>query len=914
MREVLRQIYLISLAVFLSQTISAQKSSLTVNSLKEWSSVGTGKISGDGNYISYSLDVQPYTESKTIITALNKKWQKEFKNVSAIEFTADNRYSVFRIADSLYVLELGTDNISVIKNIREYNISNNKQESTIAYMSNGVDTIVLLHLRNLKELRFPGKSYLLDNNGRRLIIEEMPNMPVRLKLVDLSTRVIKNIWSSNDTSEKIANYFFDLAGDRVGFFLQRGPNSKYSNELWYYSNFIDSSVLLLRNESFGDSNSLISSSGGKFSDDGKLIIFNTNPPQAKTAVQETSLDIWSYTDITSKSVQPATSFTSRWAVSLSERKLIKLTGPNERLSSYNSEYALVYNDPGMNGNFESYWNSHVTYSVYLVSLKDGNRKLLREHLTMTSELPQLSPNGKWIVYYNNQERNYLSFETTTGIVRNITGRCQTNWIDRDNDRLSIGSALTWPQGPANWIGDDEAILMNDNFDIWQIDPTGVKQPLNLTKSYGRSHHVKFQILTDQSVLKTYTANQKQSLLLAAVNKLNQDRGFYSATLNTSKVPVKLTMGPYVYGTWDGQSLPSAPYQKSSDSTVFLVTRSSCNDEPNYFITRDLKDFSRLTDVQAQKKFNWYTTELHTWKSLDGTTLQGVLYKPENFDSTKKYPVIFEYYENRSDRLNLYIFPIPGFNNAAFFASNGYLVFTPDIHYIKGQPGKSAYNAIVSAANYLSKYSFVDAKHMGIQGHSFGGYETNYIITHTNIFAAAFSSSGFCDLMSWYGSAARGSYAMYWSERDQGRIGVTPWQRPDWYINNSPIYYADKVRTPLLMMNNKGDKVVPFAQGLEFFTALRRLGKKVWMLQYNDEGHSLPTFSDNAIDHDLRLKKFFDHYLKDSACPKWMLPGFLANIDGTYSGLQLVKEKDKNGKWITPPLGGLLKDEKVNISE
>jgi len=157
--------------------------------------------------------------------------------------------------------------------------------------------------------------------------------------------------------------------------------------------------------------------------------------------------------------------------------------------------------------------------------------------------------------------------------------------------------------------------------------------------------------------------------------------------------------------------------------------------------------------------------------------------------------------------------------------------------------------------------------MGVQGHSFGGYETEYVITHTGIFAAACSASGFCDLVSWYLANPRGSYGMFWSEQDQGRLMTTLWATPERYIRNSPIFSADKVTTPLLMMNNKSDGNVSIMQGVEFFSALRRLGRRVWMLDYEDQRHSLT--GEAAEDYTKRMTQFFDHYLKDAPAPEWM---------------------------------------------
>jgi dipeptidyl aminopeptidase/acylaminoacyl peptidase len=321
--------------------------------------------------------------------------------------------------------------------------------------------------------------------------------------------------------------------------------------------------------------------------------------------------------------------------------------------------------------------------------------------------------------------------------------------------------------------------------------------------------------------------------------------------------------------------------------MFLDLRYSAVEAPNYFVTRDYKNIKFITDIQPQKRFNWHITELHKWRSLDGTVLSGILYKPENFDSTKKYPVIFQFYERRSQQLNLFIRPAfsNGEINIPAFVSAEYLVFEPDIHYKTGNPGQSALDAVVSAAKYLSEKPWVNPSKMGLQGHSFGGFETGYIITHSNIFAAASSAAGVYDLIGSYCSDLRGGYNMYHKERGQGRMGKTLWEMKDQFIENSAIYRADRINTPLLIMHNKEDGIVPFSQGVEIFTALRRLKKRVWMLQYDGEGHSIDD-ARNAFDYHTRLFQFFNHYLKDELPPKWMTNGVPAKMKGIESGYEL----------------------------
>jgi dipeptidyl aminopeptidase/acylaminoacyl peptidase len=283
-----------------------------------------------------------------------------------------------------------------------------------------------------------------------------------------------------------------------------------------------------------------------------------------------------------------------------------------------------------------------------------------------------------------------------------------------------------------------------------------------------------------------------------------------------------------------------------------------------------------------------TTELIHWKLPDGKIGEGILYKPENFDPRKKYPLIFHYYEKRSNEL--FSFQNPSLSNGAFniswFVSNGYVVCIPDIYYTIGHTGQSVVNSVVPAAKYLSTFPWVDATKMGLQGHSFGGYETNYLVTHTTLFAAAQESAGLSDMISWYGGISFGGKSIaFHCEAGQSRLHTTPWQQPDIYVENSPIFSVYKVKTPLLIMHNKGDGAVPFAQALEMFTALRRLQKPVWLLQYDGQGHIL---TDRAcrLDFSIRQQQFFNHYLKGLPTAEWMTKGIPAERMGINSGIRL----------------------------
>jgi dienelactone hydrolase len=517
---------------------------------------------------------------------------------------------------------------------------------------------------------------------------------------------------------------------------------------------------------------------------------------------------------------------------------------------------------------EQCWNPVSRESCYIISTITGEKK----PVNISGVMP--SPTGKYLIGYDSLSHDIYSY---TGKTQNITGQLPIPAVDSTND--VPGNKYRGLQ-MAVWLEKDEALLIYDTYDIWMIDPAGIKPPVDITNGYGRKHNIVFR-LSGVHFPFGKPVNNKEELILSAFNRITKENGFYSKRLSEKGDPVLLSMGPYLYDVPSDLNMGGMAPLKAKKKNAYLVQRCSAIQSPNYYYTTDFKTFNPITNIYPEGKYNWLSAELLNWKTADGRSLQGVLYKPENFDPQKKYPVILNYYEKMSDYLHEYVPPAAteGLINIPWFVSHGYLIFTPDIYYTIEEPGESACNAIVSAAMYISTFPFVDTSKIGLQGHSWSGYETNYTITHSHLFAAAVAGAGISDMISGYNAIIDqgGVSAQSYYESAQARIGVTLWQRPDLYIKNSPILQADKVTTPLLMMHNKADGLVPFAQGIAFFTALRRLNKKVWLLQYDDGDHHL--YGKSAIDYTIRMTQFFDHYLKGLPAPVWMREGIPARLKG-----------------------------------
>ncbi len=298
--------------------------------------------------------------------------------------------------------------------------------------------------------------------------------------------------------------------------------------------------------------------------------------------------------------------------------------------------------------------------------------------------------------------------------------------------------------------------------------------------------------------------------------------------------------------------------------------------------------SRLSDINPQQsEYNWGTAELFTWQTYSGKASTGIVYKPGDFDPKKKYPMICYFYEKLSDGLYTYHQPAPTPSrlNISFFVSRGYVVFAPDIFYTTGHPGNDAYNCIVSGARTLVKDGFIDSTKIGIQGQSWGGYQVAHLITRTNLFAAAWAGAPVANMTSAYGGIRweSGLNRQFQYEKTQSRIGATLWEKPQLYIENSPLFHLPNVHTPLVVMSNDADGAVPWYQGIELFTGLRRLGKPVWLLNYNGEAHNLVERK-NRKDIQVREQQFFDWLLKGEKPARWLIDGVPAIDKGKDWGL------------------------------
>ncbi len=356
------------------------------------------------------------------------------------------------------------------------------------------------------------------------------------------------------------------------------------------------------------------------------------------------------------------------------------------------------------------------------------------------------------------------------------------------------------------------------------------------------------------------------LLLSANDDKTESSGFYRVAYAASAAPEKVVMLDKSFG--------AIVKAKNADRVVF--TQARFDEFPDLWVSdltfRDIKKVSNANPQQAE--YNWGKAELMQYINADGKTLRAILIKPENFDPSKKYPMMVYIYEELSEGLHSYRAPNPGTSiNITRYVSNGYLVLMPDIVYDTGYPGESAEKCVIPAVNTVVAQGFVDPKRIGIQGHSWGGYQITHLITQTNLFAAVQAGASVSNMISAYGGIrwGTGMSRAFQYEKTQSRIGAPPWDAPLQFIENSPIFWVEKVQTPFLMIHNDEDDAVPWYQGIEFFSAMRRLGKEAYLFNYNGEAHGLRQ-RDNQKHWTVHQDEFFDHFLLGKPKPEWMEKG------------------------------------------
>lgn len=738
--------------------------------------------------------------------------------------------------------------------------------------------------------------YTFSKDGKQLVFvssgsKKDKNSQQGVFLLNTETGTLKSLVKGKGNFK---GFTFDEESERLAFLGETSPEKAEIKDfnLYYNSLNLDTAQILVDNEMPGMPEKFVVSGDGRinFSKDSKTIFFGIAPvkkPKDTTLVdfENAKLDIWGYKDDYLQTMQlknadreSKRTFLTAIEIYSTDPKITPLTDvklPDASLvNEGNASFVLASTDFG--NRIQSQWNGGSVRDYYLVDVKTGARKKIIESLDGSASA---SPNGKFIIYYNDKDMSWNTYEVATAKKIVLNTGMTVKFYDEENDVPALPNSY----GIAGWSEDDKAVYLYDRYDIWQFSPDGKSAPKNFTNGFGRANNITFRVQRTNPDDRFFT--KKDVLWLSALNNTTKERGAYRKGLNDSKAPELVVMAPATYST----------LVKAKDADVYLFDKGNYTTSPDVYVSRDnLKTATKLSSTNPQQsQYNWGTAELVKWTTPKGYKSEGILYKPENFDPTKKYPMIVYFYEKLSDGLYSYQAPAPTPSrlNIPFFVSNGYLVFAPDISYEIGYPGKSAEEFINSGVESLKKNAWVDGTKIGIQGQSWGGYQVAHLITVNNMYAAAWAGAPVVNMTSAYGGIRweSGMNRQFQYEKTQSRIGATLWEKPELYIENSPLFNFPKVNTPVVVMHNDADGAVPWYQGIEMFTGLKRLGKPVWLLNYNNEAHNLVQ-RQNRKDIQIREQQFFDHYLKGAKAPVWMVGGIPATEKGKTWGFELTDDK------------------------
>lgn len=917
--------FIIILNLLTLLSVQSQKKSITIADFANWNRIESRHISHNGQFVAYEIKKQKGDGMLIVYNAMSKT-NDTISHAYAPQFSVNSDFIAYKIRvpeDSLRKLKLaktkkedmpkerlGILNLknrekstfptmkgfqmpadkgnyiafllqnTAIKNdtasADSTTIKKAKKSSKPGSKKEIYDLRILNPVQNIKYTFTGVDTFAIANKGEKIVFSTALNDSSKIKaLVAFDFKKAKS-----DTIVKDSIVFRNITLDDVGMqlaYLASNDTAKAKVYSLYYTNLSQLKINNISNLSSAawPRKWSVSENGNVFfSEDGLKLFFGTaskpvaEPKDSLLDEDKPKLDLWSHTDML---IQPRQlkelarkkkqSYLSMYRIKENECfqladstfETIVLTNKN------NGEIALgMDKKPYLRS---STWSSLDLADYNVIDLKNGKKITTIKGQDNLS----LSATGKYTIWYNSKDNVYYSMDNKTLKTNAITKGLNVSFVDEQHDTPNQPSTY----GIAGWTENDEFVLIYDRFDIWKIDPSGKISAINLTN--GRKNHKRFRYeSTDNEI--TYIP-LKKDILLTVFNEKTNAEGYCSMQISIPTTLKTLIEGDFMLsGTiksknsnqliWSAQTVKDFPEIKYSDLS-FATNETISATNPH------------------QKDFIWSTVEMVEWKSFAGDTLRGLLYKPDNFDLTKKYPMMVYFYERSSETSNRYNYPQPSRSiiSIPFYNSNEYLVFVPDIVYKTGYPGQSAYNSIVSGVQQLlNTRQYINEKSIGLQGQSWGGYQIAYLITQTNMFAAAMAGAPVSNMTSAYGGIrwGTGMSRMFQYEETQSRIGGTLWEKPLLFLENSPVFMAPKVETPLLIMANDNDGAVPWYQGIEYFMALYRLGKPVWLINYNGMDHNIEAkYWANRIDLSTRMFGFFNYYLKGQPAPEWIIKGIPA---------------------------------------
>ena len=617
----------------------------------------------------------------------------------------------------------------------------------------------------------------------------------------------------------------------------------------------------------------------RFAKDGSRIFIGIKEQEAEPAKGDdppANVDVWHWKDPDPQSVQVVRIAQERRltypaVVVVATNKFVRLGDDAMRAltPTPGGKWAVGRDDIAYRG--EVAWGG-TKADLYRVNTETGVRTLIEKKVIRTMGA---SPDGQWFLYLKDKHVRAVNLETMK--VVDLDDGEKLSFVDVDDDHPY--ELPTY--GVAGWSKDGKSVLLNHKYDIWQMSLDGAKAT-NLTTGVGAAQQIQFRLArldrrggrggrggggifgggADEDEGVDLTRPQ----IFTAYGERTKKTGYWMAT--PGKAPTAL-----VYAD---KQIGGAQKAESADRVIF--TEQTFREFPDYWVSTTAFSAPRkVTDANPQlADYAWGSKVLVDYTNSKGQKLQGTLTLPAGYQPGKKYPMLVYFYEIMSNTHHQFSMPVYDDRpHISTYASNGYLVLQPDVVYEIGKPGTSAVDCVTSAVKKVIELGYADPKHIGLQGHSWGGYQSSYILTQTDMFAAVVTGAPPTNLISFYDETYPGTGTLQQGIMELGQVrmgeGVTPWTHHDLYEDQSPIFHVRKITTPFLILHGTADNAVDWHQGLELYGAARRWGKHVILLSYPGEPHHLAQ-KENQKDFQVRMRQFFDHYLKGAPAPKWMEEG------------------------------------------
>ncbi|RTZ02739.1 S9 family peptidase [Flavobacterium bomense] len=831
-----------------------------------WSTLQLESISNQGNWISYTRIYKTKKDTLFIKNSTNNL-EYVFPGSNNGQFSKEDTFGCLS-KDGLNLINLTDGSGRIIPNVMQYEFTSSGVFLVTSESSPNNLLKVSIYNKNgiLKENISDVVDYRWNSQKTKVLYCTLVNGKYSVRLLSFKQDIEQELILTN-VDYPLNNLTWNRTGTAVAFYGVP-TNSKDIGDILYTYQIPTHQLHTLNTASQTtaikiDSNPHLQLS---ISDDGRNVFFGIYSPTAiDKSVFDTNVEIWHGDD--------KRLYTHRKQLaSLDHVQLLAVWWPyvnkifpitSNELSwvmlSGNQDYAITANPL----TYEPQYKRFADMDYYLNDLKTGKKGLFLQKHNGQSGSIATSPDGKYITYYH--DTNWWVYNIAQATHVNVTKDLQGDW---DNRKKDPGDELRF-WGNAGWTTDHKWVLYYDYNDIWAITPDG-KSKHRLTKGKEKGIQFRFaessdnaEIRVNYSSLTSASYNTLEKLLIRAVNLNDASSTYYLLDFKKGERLLTPTNGAI------------NNLLKARESNVFIYQQQTYDQSPSirHMTSETAKVTTLVTSNMHQKNFKWGHSEMIHFKNKYGSPLNGALFYPAGYSKEKKYPMVVYIYSTVSGELNHYVNPSNengiGFN-ISNFTTQGYFVLLPDIAYASGNPGISATDCISSAVKKVIGMNVIDPLKIGLIGHSFGGYEANFIISQTNIFKAAVSGSAVSDIVSHYLTInSSNKLPEAWRyENQQYRMAKSFYEDQEAYYRNSPIAQALNIQTPILTWVGLNDTNVQSKQGMEFYIALRRLQKKNVMLAYPDEGHILSS-QKNQIDLTVRIQDWFGYYLKEKPMKPWM---------------------------------------------